>query len=71
VARAADHTAKEGRASPCASPEDSTKDRFGNVDQLRRLYADGYDGDVVRELRDPIAGLRDSMVDLRQAPALA
>jgi 2-keto-myo-inositol isomerase len=53
------------------------KDRLGNIEQLRRLYADGYDGVVsyepfakeVHELRDPIAAVRDSMAYVRQALA--
>jgi 2-keto-myo-inositol isomerase len=54
------------------------KDRIGNVEQLRRLCDDGYDGLVsfepfakeVHELRDPIAAVRDSMAYLRQALAM-
>lgn len=53
------------------------KDRLGNVEQLRRLYADGYDGVVsfepfvkeVHGLPDPIAAVRDSMAYLREALA--
>ncbi|RBP05748.1 2-keto-myo-inositol isomerase [Roseiarcus fermentans] len=53
------------------------KDRLGNVEQLRRLYADGYDGIVsfepfareVHDLADPIAAVRDSMAWLREAVA--
>jgi 2-keto-myo-inositol isomerase len=53
------------------------KDRLGNVQQLRRLYADGYDGVVsfepfareVHALPDPIAAVRDSMAYLREALA--
>jgi 2-keto-myo-inositol isomerase len=53
------------------------KDRLGNVDQLRRLYADGYDGVVsfepfakqVHGLPDPIATVRDSMAYVREALA--
>ena len=53
------------------------KDRLGNVEQLRRLYADGYDGVVsfepfakeVHDLADPIAAVRDSMAYLREALA--
>jgi 2-keto-myo-inositol isomerase len=55
------------------------KDRLGNVEQLRRLYADGYDGVVsfepfakeVHSLPDPIGAVRDSMAYLRQALAMA
>ena len=55
------------------------KDRLGNVEQLRRLYADGYDGVVsfepfateVHGLPDPIAAVRDSMDYLREALAMA
>ena len=50
------------------------KDRLGNVEQLRQLYADGYDGIVsfepfakeVHELADPIAAARDSMKFVRE-----
>jgi 2-keto-myo-inositol isomerase len=53
------------------------KDRLGNVDQLRQLYADGYDGVVsfepfakeVHGLHDPIAAVRESMAYVRQALA--
>ena len=53
------------------------KDRLGNVEQLRELYADGYDGVVsfepfareVHALRDPIAAVRESMAFLRGALA--
>ena len=53
------------------------KDRLGNVEQLRQLYADGYDGVVsfepfakaVHGLADPIAAVRDSMAYLREALA--
>ena len=55
------------------------KDRLGNVEQLRRLFADGYDGVVsfepfaeeVHGLNDPIAAVRDSMAYLREALAMA
>jgi 2-keto-myo-inositol isomerase len=55
------------------------KDRLGNVAQLRRLYADGYDGVVsfepfakeVHGLADPIAAVRDSMTYIRKALAMA
>jgi 2-keto-myo-inositol isomerase len=55
------------------------KDRLGNVQQLRRLYADGYDGVVsfepfakeVHDLSDPIGAVRESMTYLREALALA
>ena len=55
------------------------KDRLGNVEQLRRLYADGYDGVVsfepfakeVHALPDPIGAVRDSMAYLREALAMA
>jgi 2-keto-myo-inositol isomerase len=51
------------------------KDRLGNVEQLRRLYADGYDDVVsfepfakqVHGLPDSIAAVRDSMVYVREA----
>ena len=51
------------------------KDRLGNVEQLRRLYADGYDGVVsfepfakeVHDLSDPIAAVRNSMAYVRDA----
>ena len=50
-----------------------------NVDQLRQLYADGYDGVVsfepfakeVHDLPRPVAAVRDSMTYLRQALAMA
>ena len=53
------------------------KDRLGNVEQLRQLYADGYDGVVsfepfakeVHGLPDPIAAVRDSMAYMREALA--
>jgi 2-keto-myo-inositol isomerase len=53
------------------------KDRLGNVEQLRQLYAGGYDGIVsfepfareVHGLPDPIAAVRDSMAYLRKALA--
>lgn len=53
------------------------KDRLGNVEQLRQLYADGYDGVVsfepfakeVHGLHDPIAAVRESMAYVRQALA--
>ena len=53
------------------------KDRLGNVEQLRRLYADGYDGVVsfepfakeVHDLSDPIAAVRKSMAYVREALA--
>jgi 2-keto-myo-inositol isomerase len=51
------------------------KDRLGNVEQLRRLYADGYDGVVsfepfakqVHGLLDPIGAVRESMTYVRAA----
>jgi len=51
------------------------KDRLGNVQQLRQLYADGYDGVIsfepfakeVHGLPDPIAAVRDSMAYVRNA----
>ena len=51
------------------------KDRLGNIEQLRQLYADGYDGIVsfepfarqVHELADPIAATRESMQFVREA----
>jgi 2-keto-myo-inositol isomerase len=53
------------------------KDRLGNVEQLRQLYADGYDGVVsfepfakeVHGLDDPIAAVRESMAYVREALA--
>jgi 2-keto-myo-inositol isomerase len=53
------------------------KDRLGNVEQLRQLYADGYDGVVsfepfakeVHGLHDPIAAVRESMAYVCQALA--
>jgi 2-keto-myo-inositol isomerase len=53
------------------------KDRLGNVEQLRQLYAGGYDGIVsfepfaqeIHGLPDPIAAVRDSMAYLRKALA--
>jgi 2-keto-myo-inositol isomerase len=53
------------------------KDRLGNVEQLRQLYAGGYDGVVsfepfareVHGLPDPVAAVRDSMAYLRKALA--
>ena len=53
------------------------KDRLGNVEQLRQLYADGYVGVVsfepfaqeVHGLPDPVAAVRDSMEYLRDALA--
>ncbi len=55
------------------------KDRLGNVEQLRQLYADGYDGVVsfepfaeeVHNLSDPIGAVRESMTYLREALAMA
>jgi len=51
------------------------KDRLGNVEQLRQLYADGFDGVVsfepfakeVHDLPDPIAAARASMRFVREA----
>jgi 2-keto-myo-inositol isomerase len=53
------------------------KDRLGNIEQLRRLYADGFDGIVsfepfakeVHDLALPLAAVRASMAYLRQALA--
>ena len=53
------------------------KDRLGNVEQLRQLYADGYAGVVsfepfakeVHGLADPIAAVRNSMAYVRDALA--
>ena len=53
------------------------KDRLGNVEQLRKLYADGYDGVAsfepfakeVHALPDPIAAVRESMSYLDEALA--
>jgi len=53
------------------------KDRLGNVEQLRRLYADGFDGIVsfepfaraVHDLADPIAAVRASMAHVSAALA--
>ena len=50
-------------------------DRLDNVEQLRQLYAEGYDGVVsfepfakeVHGLPDPIAAVRDSMAYVRKA----
>ena len=50
-------------------------DRLGNIEQLRQLYADGYDGVVsfepfakeVHDLADPIAAVRQSMAYVREA----
>jgi 2-keto-myo-inositol isomerase len=55
------------------------KDRLGNVEQLRQLYAGGYDGVVsfepfateVHSLPDPLAAVRDSMAYLHEALAMA
>lgn len=54
------------------------KDRLGNIEQLRQLYADGYDGIVsfepfareVHELAEPLAAMRASMAYVRQALAM-
>jgi 2-keto-myo-inositol isomerase len=51
------------------------KDRLGNVEQLRQLFANGYDGVVsfepfakeVHDLPDPIAAVRNSMAYVREA----
>ena len=51
------------------------KDRLGNVEQLKRLYADGFDGVVsfepfakqVHDLAQPIAAMRDSMAYVQKA----
>ncbi len=51
------------------------KDRLGNVEQLRQLYAGGYDGVVsfepfakeVHDLTDPIVAVRESMTFVRGA----
>ncbi len=53
------------------------KDRLGNVEQLRQLYADGYDGVVsfepfakeVHGLSDPVGAVRESMAYLSEALA--
>jgi 2-keto-myo-inositol isomerase len=53
------------------------KDRLGNIEQLRRLYADGFDGIVsfepfakeVHDLAHPLAAVRTSMAYVRQALA--
>lgn len=53
------------------------KDRLGNVEQLRQLYAGGYDGVVsfepfakeVHDLADPIEAVRNSMAYVREALA--
>ena len=55
------------------------KDRLGNVEQLRQLYADGFDGIVsfepfakeVHELASPIAAVRNSMAYVREALAMS
>ena len=51
------------------------KDRLGNVEQLRQLYAGGFDGIVsyepfakeVHDLPDPIAAVRESMKYVRES----
>jgi len=53
------------------------KDRLGNIEQLRQLYADGFDGIVsfepfakeVHDLAHPIAAVRTSMAYVREALA--
>ncbi len=53
------------------------KDRLGNIEQLRQLYADGFDGIVsfepfakeVHDLALPIAAVRTSMAYVREALA--
>ena len=53
------------------------KDRLGNIEQLRQLYAGGFDGIVsfepfakeVHDLPDPIAAVRESMSYVRNALA--
>ncbi len=53
------------------------KDRLGNIEQLRRLYADGFDGIVsfepfakeIHDLPDPIGAVRQSMAYVRGALA--
>lgn len=53
------------------------KDRLGNVEQLKQLYADGFDGIVsfepfaksVHDLANPIAAVRESMAYVREALA--
>jgi len=55
------------------------KDRLGNIEQLRQLYADGFDGVVsfepfakeVHELALPIAAVRGSMAYVREALAMS
>ena len=55
------------------------KDRLGNIEQLRELYAGGFDGIVsfepfakeVHDLADPIAAVRASMDYVREALAKA
>jgi 2-keto-myo-inositol isomerase len=55
------------------------KDRLGNIEQLRQLYADGFDGIVsfepfakeVHDLALPIAAVRTSMAYVREALAAA
>jgi len=55
------------------------QDRLGNVEQLRRLYADGFDGIVsfepfakqIHDLADPIAAVRASMAYVSRALAEA
>jgi len=55
------------------------QDRLGNVEQLRRLYADGFDGIVsfepfakqVHDLDDPVAAVRASMAYVSRALAEA
>jgi len=51
------------------------KDRLGNIEQLRQLYADGFDGIVsfepfakeVHDLARPVAAVRESMAYVREA----
>jgi 2-keto-myo-inositol isomerase len=55
------------------------KDRLGNIEQLRQLYADGFDGVVsfepfakeVHDLAQPISAVRASMAYVREALATA
>jgi 2-keto-myo-inositol isomerase len=55
------------------------RDRLGNIEQLRQLYADGFDGIVsfepfameVHDLALPVAAARTSMAYVREASAMS
>ncbi len=55
------------------------RDRLGAIEQLRRLYADGFDGVVsfepfaedVHDVADPIAAARVGMAYVREALAMS